>query len=722
MAVSLRRLATVAVATVTALALLPATQTPATGAPPSGTWTTVGPGGGGAFNSPCLTDDAWVVGSDLGGLWRSTDEGTTWTQLGAAAGLTQTHVSSTACLADGRVVVGTEAGIYLVDAAGGTATRATITDGSAPYVAAVASAADHSVLYAVAHPAWDALDPEVLRSTDGGATWAAMTAGGLPRHRRVVALRTHPVDPDAVVAVTGPSRFRPAGTSGPRQTWISTDGGDAFTRLDPDQGPVLDVTYPDPAQPNTLLLTSRTTGLWRSADAGDTWHHVANRTGLVLPSPSGTVRLFDAENAAWGDPAAGVWESTSAGAPGTWTRVSDLGDWSSGWSRHIRWWGVGTSYQGLLQTAAGTADGTTTLWTDSQFVYASSDGARSFHSVTSRRTGPGAWATTGVDNTVATALAPSRARAGLVFVGYQDLGLWRTRDDGASWQALRPRGVTPDWGGGRLGGNTLTVLADPTRPRTVWASFGGDIGIRGNTRLLRSADGGDHWSRVHGLPHQARQISGLALDVGSRPGHRGLSVVVDHEVFRSRDDGRTWSLDFAGCRGCELSWVAGDRTYAGGWGGLWSSRRGGPWTRVSLPGVRWQSAADRTGHFYDSGYRGVSDLAIVSGDLWAAVTGRGFFRSEDGSTWALVSRDRYARSVTRSGQGDIATGSSSAFRSGGWDDAHPSMGVRVSTSGDPGSWVRVDDGLAYPLAVAVRTAADGDLWALSPGQGVVHLG
>lgn len=684
-------------------------------------WATVGPGGGGAFNSPCLTDDAWVVGTDLGGLYRSTDDGRTWSQIGAQAGLTQTHVSATACLADGRVVIGTEAGIYLLDGSGTVVTPAVIAGGSTPYVTALVQTADPEVLVAAVHPVWDGLNPRILRSTDGGSTWNRVAAAGLPRHRRVVALRAHPVDPDAVIVVTGNSRFRPTGTSGPGQAWRTVDGGATFERLANDLGEVLDIVFTrDPERLDEMLLTSRTRGLWRSVDAGDSWGRVASRTGVILPAPVGTIRLFDADRAGWETPTAGVWESTAAGAAGTWSRVSDLADWSSGWSHHIEWWGVGASYQGLLQTAAGTTDGSTLLWTDSQFVYASDDGARSFHGVTSSRTGSASWTTRGIDNAVATAAAPSRVRAGLVFIGYQDLGLWRSRDGGATWQALRPRGVTRDWGGGRLGGNSLTVLTDPARAGRVWASFGGDVGIPGNTRLLRSTDGGDRWTRVRGLPRRARQISGLALDPRSAAGRRTLTVIVDNDVYRSRDDGRSWALAYDGCRGCELSWSAGGRTYAGGSGGLWRSAGGRAWSRVRLPGVSWQGPGDHPAPFFESGYRGVADLARVGDETWVAVTGRGFLRSrDDGATWMLARRDHHARTVTGL-RGRVVVGSSSAFRSGGWDPVHPSAGVLVSQSGDPGSWSTLNKGLAYPFAVSVRIGAGGVLWALSPGQGVAR--
>ncbi len=687
-------------------------------------WSTVGPGGGGAFNSPCLTDTAWVVGSDLGGLSWSADQGASWRQIGASAGLTDTHVSTTVCLADGRVVVGTQSGLYVVDAGGASAVPATITDGSTPYVAALVQSADPSVLYAAVHPTWDALDPSLLRSSDGGETWVPMPGAGLPALRRVVALRAHPVDADAVVVVTGNGRFQPEDHPGalPREAWLTTDGGGTFARLDPAQGGVVDVVYSgDPDRSDEMFLTSRTTGLWRSDDAGGTWSHLADRTGVFLPSPVvGRLRLMDAERATWDRPGAGVWVSDAAGAAGTWTHLSDLADWDAGWSGRIATWGVEPSYQGSLQTSA--VGGDVVLWTDSQLVYASTDGGGSFHQVVSRQRGHGRWVTRGIDNAVPAAVAPSAARQGLVYVGYLDLGLWRSTDGGDSWRALRPRGVTSDWGGGRLGGNSLTVLADPVRRDTVWASFGGDLGEAGGTRLLRSTDAGTHWTRSSGLPSGVRQISGLSLSPRSPAGRRTLHVVADHDVYRSTDDGRAWRRAFAGCRGCEQTWTARGHVYAGGWGGLWRAAKRDTWTRVRLPGVSWASAADGPCRFHESCYRGVADVAAAGGAVWTAVTGRGFLRSTDGGvTWTLAKRDDYARSVSGIG-GSVITGSSSAFDSGGWDAAHPSRGVQVSATGGLGGWTSLNGGLGYPFAVQVRVdRADGSWWALSPGQGVVRL-
>lgn len=103
-----------------------------------------------------------------------------------------------------------------------------------------------------------------------------------------------------------------------------------------------------------------------------------------------------------------------------------------------------------------------------QFVYGSFDGGATFASLYTRETPAGSnqWSSTGVDNTEVYDLEISAADHNLIYVGYWDLGIWRSRDHGLTWGSLNQDDF--GWEGGR-GGDVKTILSDPERAPVVWA-------------------------------------------------------------------------------------------------------------------------------------------------------------------------------------------------------------------------------------------------------------
>ncbi|WP_394551727.1 xyloglucanase [Agromyces sp. MMS24-JH15] len=193
----------------------------------------------------------------------SHDSGATWTASPAAAGATGSGTLAVA--ADGQGVVWAPAGAGVRHSADGGATW-TASTGLPDGARVEADRVDADLVYGFAGGTF-------YRSTDAGATFAAATAGGLP--------------------VAGPVRF--AGVPGaPGQVWLA--GGE-------DDGPY---------------------GLWRSADAGDTWTAVtgfdaADTVGFGKAAPGATSPAI--YTAAERDGVRGVWRSIDGGS--TWTRIND---------------------------------------------------------------------------------------------------------------------------------------------------------------------------------------------------------------------------------------------------------------------------------------------------------------------------------------------------------------------------------------------------------------
>ena len=121
-----------------------------------------------------------------------------------------------------------------------------------------------------------------------------------------------------------------------------------------------------------------------------------------------------------------------------------------------------------------------------------------------------------------------------IFAGYEPCAIYRSTDDGSTWQRL-PVNVSfpavsdhPD-----IPKRIISIAIDPAHPDEIYASL--EVG-----GLLRSLDGGQTWANV---------IDGLYIDEGSvdihsvvvDPKHPGqLTVATRFGTFRSVDRGLHW--------------------------------------------------------------------------------------------------------------------------------------------------------------------------------------
>jgi hypothetical protein len=674
-------------------------------------WVATNPGGGGAFNSPVITKSGyWVVGSDLSGVYLSKNKGVSWSIIGAFRKLTATHVASMAAHPAGKLIIGTDNGIYtgLED---GTALQQTYVGG---YISALVVSANPNILYAAYHPQWDALAPQLLRSDDAGQSWRVVSTT-LPSNLRVVALRAHPVDENAVVVLSGEGRFN----TGPAKAWLSGDSGVSWYQIASTLGEVMDVAYGvDPANLNRMYLTTfrnNDTGfLYRSEDAGGNWTKIANHTGVILldsvtPNHLRLQEFPVLRGGVW-QGSTGLWESSNGGT--SWQSFDSKASFTPGWSNAHNTWGLSSGFQGYVQTLGNNAaTPNTVLWSNSQFVRVSTDGGRTWRDTVSTKVGAG-WKSRGIDNAVPAIVAPSTADANLVYAGYFDMGLWRSDDGGASWLSLNDSRFSGGWSTA-VGGNTLTVVPDPTRANVVWAQLGGNLDEP--KYLVKSTQRGNPgtWVRLtSGLPATINMLEGLSINANSSSTNRTLYVVAENDVYRSSNDGPNWSKVFD-CNFCRMTYVVNGVVYAGGGSGLWKSTTGNlnSWMRMALPISGWTANLGPR----DYGFIGLVDVAFHGTTIWAAVLGKGFYRSTDsGVTWKLMRTDVFARTVAIDGAtGEAYTGGSSALYAGGYDAS--SRGVLVYNGT---TWRGMNSGLGYPFATMIRLVG-ASKWLLSPGQGVL---
>ena len=688
---------------------------------PDSGWININPGGGGAFTSIGAGPTGIILaGSDLSGAYRSLDRGRSWDVIGASRGLAVAHVSTVAFDARDPAILylGTEAGLYRSTDAGGQYLRVLGTG----YVSSIAAApGDSLVLYAGCSPLFNSGDAAVYASRDRGQSWRSVSRD-LPGRLRVLKLMVDPRNADRVYLLSGWDRFVPDAA---RVLLRSVDGGRTWRALAPTVGEIWDAAL-DPTRPGTLYLTTGhdvpggwSGEVWRSDDAGDTWSRKAEHTGAIAvrADQAGVVRVIDVRRDV-ASSKAGVWESRDGGE--TWLRSSAATEWQGGWQDLD--FAFGRNLQGLPKTlGTDLSDPNVLFWADAQFVFAAFDGAH-FEPLVSREVAPGWWRGRGIDDVCVLTLAESETRPERLYAGFYDLGLWRSRDGGESWQASNDPVITGRWAG--HGGNCSSIVADPERENVVWAT-NGEKNDLAHLSLLRSdsAAAPGSWRRCAGLPDGV--ITGLSLDRGSPRARRTLFVTDDGRVYRSRDDGANWEQVFVGgvCRITAVDRAGGATVYAGGEGGLWRSNRGGDpgsWERVGIAemagtpthppdGFRWPGVHAIVP---DPGARG--RVYVVSfGE------GHGLYRSDDaGSHWTKLRGGDFCRelAIDPADPRRLYLTSSRAYKSGG--RAEGSEGVLRSTDGGR-SWSPWNEGLAWPFAgpILVNVGASGRAYVGSPGTG-----
>ena len=292
-------LAAAVAATAPAAAQAPATaQDPVSLLPPM-EWRSIGPDRGGRSIAVAGHADRpleYYFGATGGGLFKTTDGGTTWTPV------TDGQVGSASV---GAVQVAPSDPDIVYIGMGEVQLRANVLQGDGVY-----------------------------RSDDAGTTWRHL---GLPDTHAIGRIRIHPTDPDrAYVAALG----HPFGPNPERGIFRTTDGGRTWDKVlfrDERTGAV-DLVM-DPRDPDVLYATlwqvyrkpwrlwsgGEGSGIFRTTDGGDTWTEITRNPGLpdgVLGKITVTVSGAD-PNRVWANIEAergGLYRSEDGGR--TWEFVN----------------------------------------------------------------------------------------------------------------------------------------------------------------------------------------------------------------------------------------------------------------------------------------------------------------------------------------------------------------------------------------------------------------
>jgi len=229
------------------------------------TWRCIGPPRGGrvvAVAGDPVNLATYYFGAVAGGVWKTTDAGTTWVNI--SDGYFKT--SSVGAIAVSESDPNT---IYV--GMGETTIRIDVSHGDGVY-----------------------------KSTDGGATWRHC---GLAETRHIGQVRIHPKNPEIVYVAALGHAF---GKNEERGIYRTTDGGKTWERIlyKSDKAGAADLTF-DPNNPSVLYASlwevhrnfwelssgGEDSGLYKSTDGGDTWTEITRNKGLPQGGLIGKIGL-----------------------------------------------------------------------------------------------------------------------------------------------------------------------------------------------------------------------------------------------------------------------------------------------------------------------------------------------------------------------------------------------------------------------------------------------
>jgi hypothetical protein len=394
------------------------------------------------------------------GVCKTTDGGTTWTQLISGlpndANSFQRPIKSIAInpQTPTQLFAGTEAGIYVSVNSGSTWTLSGTSTSSMGFIAFAPSAPN---------TAYASATTGVFKTTDGGTTWASASTG-LPSTLEDGLLTVSPTSPNTVFLVVENNVYK---TTNGGASWASSTSGAAGAFF---YGNV----SIDPTNANTMFLTAvGSCGLCKSTDGGATWAAV-NPTGL--PSGFGATNVIETTTIDPTSPAKmyggtpfGAYRSTNSGV--TWTAISTGLNGQS-----IGSMGLGGDSPASVFIGTGSASN------DGSDVYRLAGGALPFTNL-GNVVSDGRLTDVVVDPTNASIIYTVGGKSN----NQNCAQVYKSTNGGAAWTAINPSTVPAQLCAGPL-------VMDPSTPATLY------LGVRSNTGGTQSAvvykttNGGSSWT------------------------------------------------------------------------------------------------------------------------------------------------------------------------------------------------------------------------------------
>ncbi len=455
------------------------------------TWRAAGPEGGTVLSLLKVpgSPDTLFAGTEGGGIFKSTNQGASWTFTSPSLSAYYVHALALVPGATPTVLAATSDGLYVSNDLGGTWTE--LPTGLIGNLRALVTVAvdplTPSTIYVASNVLTLGTGTQLLKSTNSGVDWETQTVTAAA-DATVASIAPDPTTSGTVVVGTsccGAGVFR------------TVNGGTNWTNITTDLPTTLiNAALVTPGTPPTLYAITAL-GPFRSTTSGVTW------TALGAGLPAGAIpRHFAVDPTQAGTFFLGL--DTTTGPNGLVYRLT---------TANTNWQLANTGLpdapvSAMLQDTTGA----TRLFAGSRgFGLASSnDRGTTWSNITA-----GLVAT----SIQSVAVAPNN---GAVFVGTRDRGALRSGNQGNTWTVM-------DLGATSVG----SLVVDALAPNTMYAVAGGVV--------KKSTDGGLVWTLANnGLPATGVGVVAVAPSDSSRLYAARCSSTGD-TVFVSTDAGANWA-------------------------------------------------------------------------------------------------------------------------------------------------------------------------------------
>lgn len=473
---------------------------------------------------------AYALFSD--GLYSTTDQGTTWTELGSDS---IGQYAGTLVYKNGKLMVGRSDGGVSVSSDNG-ATWATATVQASTNILGLGASADATTVYAITD---DNTTTTLYRSADGGGTWSVVSTTGVtsrfssigvdPSNASHLLLIADQADQNIYQSTNGGSTWSANSNVTPYATYIdwsttgviylgvdvSRDNGVTWSQLNQatPTSRVSGVVMADPTEPTTLYGASFA-AFAKSTDSGATWTDLNN--GITA------VTVYDMSQSTDKNT---IWAATNAGL----AKTTNFLDAEATWEFPIFY----DSYPQAVWVNPATP--TTVVIGGYQNIYVSIDGGTTW-------TTSSGWDTNYAVQQIVAASDNTTLYAAAAYQNYTDTktgGVYMSTDGGLTWTSLAfPDGAV----------QSLALASDGT----LYAGAG-LVGVRANgpTGVYTYVAG--TWSKLTGSPE--KEVIALAIDprdesiiyatAGDFDTYGSDSDTVSG-LYRSTDSGVTWTRITAG--------------------------------------------------------------------------------------------------------------------------------------------------------------------------------
>jgi photosystem II stability/assembly factor-like uncharacterized protein len=625
-------------------------------------WRNVGPGGGGWIQSILWSRHAkerLFVGCDVGGFYVSEDAGRRYEMRNR--GLKNMFIETIAehPANPDIIFLGTLGGIYKTTDRGLTWQEKRnglppISDSrhTVPISKFVFAPDNPNTLYAaVGQPRQrKGARGQIWRSDDCGDTWRMIVRSGIDKDVDIFDLAVAADNAKHMLAATNKGIFG------------SEDGGETWTSSNEGLPPHLRTRHLawSPSDPKVVYVTlmqvgvekTWTAGVYRSDDGGRTWQarnnglkQVAGKSGsgnnlctwtdCIAVDPRNPDAVWTGGATWW---CTGIYTTTDGGQ--NWKHA--FPDERLGW---IKFWGPT-----VMCLSLSPIDPSRLAYGTSGMVYTTEDSATTWKQRYSEERTDGKIAGTGLEVTCLHSVTPSIHRRGKFYLGYYDIGLLMTDDDGRT--LTRTMTGVP----GKFSNSCFCVAEAPDDPMTVWAGFG-SWGGGGSGCVAKSTDGGQTWiactNTASGwIDTQVRDLTVL----GSKPNYH-LLYASPKGLIESTDGGATWACvdpaefpeaprvrALAHGGGCLYAGVAGAKGEGGAVYGRAGARPSREWRRltpVSLSIGQIKDVAVYGDRILVTARNEYRDRTFRAGGAWLS--------TDAGATWRKVFSDKFCDSALISG-------------------------------------------------------------------------